>query len=145
MKIEKIKIKKKNKIYAGEIVWPSDLKSAIKLLGESEVWQAFKIGYKEVCKKRIMGEEIFPKRKRVIKIDLDQLGDEQMRDALVALAEEQAAQIKPPPSVQSPPPEVSHTDPTDYDETLKEAEVLISASAESFEEDWSRYLASRNS
>lgn len=147
MKIEKLTFKKKNKVYQGEIVWPLDLDTAIKLLGSSEVWQAFKIGYKELAKRRIMGEPIRP-RKKILKIDLS-LVDDQMRDALEQFVESNLS--RPPvqqvvqPSQENAPRVAKQIDQNDSDETQEEALVQVSQNADTFEQDLAKYLASLDS
>ena len=149
MKREKIVIKRNGKTFSGEIVWPSDLAQAIRLLGELEVWSAFRLGYKELAKRRISG--LIPRRKRWAKLDLSLLDDQTLAAVQVLL---QMQQNKPPHAEVSPAqPESSavvqqaspHTSQSDSDETPAVEAVQSSGRAGDFEEDWQKYLASLGS
>lgn len=153
MKIEKLTVKKNGKTYAGEIAWPDDLASAIRLLGELEVWSAFKIGYKELAKKRITNS-IRP-RKKWLKLDLSCV-DDQTAELIERLAHESAraafaheaalaAQKEQQQAEETALREAQQTIQNDYDETLEEAQAPISESADSFEQDFAKYLAALDS
>lgn len=125
MRIEKLKIKKDGKTYEGEIVWPDGLKIAIHLLGEKEVWEAFKVGYKELAKKRITGELTRPRRKTV-KIDVASL-DDQTRLVIEEIARLQAAQPHERQALKNDEPQEPHTYPNGFDETPEEDSTSVFA------------------
>lgn len=149
MKIEKLTVRKNGRLYSGEVAWPNNLESALALLGEKEVWEAFRVGYKELAKKRITATR---PRKRWLKLDLLSLDDQTLaaltqalevaaeNRARTALLHEQQRQAQ-----ESPPPAEQQTYPSDYDETQEVAEGQSSANGESFEEDFARYLTSLDS
>lgn len=159
MKIEKLTVKKNGKTYAGEIAWPDDLGSAIKLLGELEVWSAFKIGYKELAKKRITNS-IRP-RKKWLKLDLSCVDDQTAEEIESFLRERtrvnqlhienqrrleaEAARQERQQAEETALLEAQQTAQNDYDETPEEAQAPISESADSFEQDFAKYLAALGS
>lgn len=118
MRIEKLTVKKDGKTYHGDVVWPDNLGVALQLLGESEVWQAFKLGYKEITKRRITGQTIRPRR-QVVRIDLATL-DEPTRLAIEEIAKLQAVQQAPQPSEQTPQPEPLPIAESGFDEMPEE-------------------------
>lgn len=150
MKIEKLTVKKNGKVYSGEIAWPTDLASAVALLGEREVWESFKVGYKELAKKRI-SNSIRP-RKRWLKLDLLSLDDQTVAAlsevlsiaaesrAREAFAHEQQKQVQ-----ENPLPVEQQTYPSDSYETQEEVEAPLPQSDDSFEQDFAKYLASLDS
>lgn len=149
MKREKITVKRNGKSYSGEIVWPQDLAQAISLLGELEVWGAFRVGYRELAKRRISG--LTPRQKRWARVDLSSL-DDQMRVLIQALVHEQQnkplpqeVSQPPQPSAESPQPVAQQIAPSDSGETQEEALTLSPDNGDSFEQDFAKYLASLDS
>lgn len=142
MKIEKLTVTRNKKTYSGDLVWPDNLSQAVALLGEFEVWEAFRVGYKELAKKRIAGS-IRP-RKRWLKVDLSVL-DEQSGAWLAHYLETLKAQKKAEEELKNRPVEAQQTSPSDSDEMQEEALTQSPASDDSFEEDFAKYLASLDS
>lgn len=114
MKIEKLTVRKNGKVFTGDVVWPTGIHQAIHLLGELEVWEAFKIGYLQLAKKRISGA-IRP-RKKWLKVDLSSL-DENARAWLCSHVENQKAEE----AARSQKAAAQQTSRNDYDETQEEA------------------------
>lgn len=143
MKIEKLTFKEKGKVYSGEIAWPDSLQLAIALLGERGVWEAFKLGYRQIVRARIVGKPILP-RKKIVKLDVSLL-DEQSRAVIEQIAAMQAGQQQQQPELESAQPEQQHKDHSDYVEKPEAAQAPSSQSESSSEEDFSKYLASLDS
>lgn len=139
MHTENKSFKHKGQTYTGTIVWPDHLSEALTLLGERDVWNAFKLGYLEVCRRQICG---LTRRRRSQKIDLSDLpeSDQELVATLIADLKRQYQSLQQ--AEESAPPEAPHTAPSDSGETPAEAPAPASVSADSFEADFARYLAS---
>lgn len=137
MKTENRTFKHKNNLHHGTIVWPDDLSEAVTLLGRSEVWDAFKLGYLEICRRQICG--LTPRRRKTHKIDLSDLpeGDQEMISQMIRDLKEQYQQLQR--ERESALLESQHTDQTDYDETPEAAQDPASESVDSFESDFAIY------
>ena len=118
MRIEKLTVKKDGKTYHGDIAWPDNLGIALQLLGEQEIWEAFKVGYRELAKRRITHTAIRPRR-RIARIELSSL-DDQTRAVIEEIARLQAAQQLPQQAEQTPPPAPLPIDQTDSGEMPEE-------------------------
>lgn len=143
MKTENRTFRHKNNLHHGTIVWPDNLGEAMSLLGEREVWNAFRIGYLEVCRKQICG--LTPRRRKNHKIDLSELpeGDQEMISQMISELKEQYRQLQlEKESVQLAAQQKAQID---YDEMPEEALAPASESADPFEADFARYLASLDS
>lgn len=143
MKTENRTFRHKNNLHHGTIVWPDNLSEALTLLGEREVWNAFRIGYLEVCRKQICG--LTPRRRKTHKIDLSELPetDQEMISQMISDLKEQYRQLQL--EKESALLASQQTAPSDFDETPEEAPVPASESADSFDADFARYLASLDS
>jgi hypothetical protein len=137
MQIENKSFRLKGKEYTGTIAWPDDLAEALRLLGDREVWKAFRIGYLEVCRRQICG--ITPRRRNQ-KIDLSDLSEDDRELVLQAVSELRENYQRLQQAQRSAPLEPQPTAPSDYDETQAEAEAPASSHEQSFEEDFARYL-----
>lgn len=115
MKIEKLTVRKNGKVFTGDVVWPTGIHQAIHLLGELEVWEAFKIGYLELAKKRISGA-IRP-RKKWVKLDVSTL-DEHARAWVFSHIENQRRLEE---SAKNQKAAEQQTSRNDYAETQEEA------------------------
>lgn len=144
MKQQLISVKHRGKVLSATIVWPDDLREAVHLLGEFEVWRAFRAGYLELTKQRLIGQ-VTPRRKQYVKLDLSAL-DAQTADIVRGLAELQkpVGQVVQP-SPETIPPAPSHTSQIDSAEKPTEAQDPIEKHADAFEEDFAKYLAARDS
>lgn len=142
MKIENRSFTWKGKKHHGTIAWPDNLQEAITLLGEREVFAAFKLGYLEVCRKQICG---LTRRRRNQKIDLSDLPeqDQELVVALVADLKDANQQLRL--ATESAQPEPQPIVPTDSVETPEEAPAPTSEHVDPFEEDFAKYLASLDS
>ena len=144
MKIENFSFKHKKKSFSCQIAWPESLPEAIATLEPSDIWEAFKIGYRELAKKRVINPT--QRRRRFVKVDLEKLspGD---RDALLQFLSnaETFENQQPQQAQESVQPSEPPKDQTDFVETPEEAEASTSQRADSFEEDFSKYLAARSS
>lgn len=148
MKTENRTFKVKGKSYSGTIVWPSNLAEALQLLGEVEMWEAFKVGYLEYCRRQICG--LTPRRRKIQKIDVSDLPDHEQEAILLAvdqmrqIYQQQRAKENAPPVQQSKAQIDSDEKP---EEVPQDDEELSSASQSesSFEEDFAKYLASLDS
>jgi len=145
MKIEQLNLKKNGKSYSGEIAWPDNLSQALTLLGEREVWEAFKIGYRDLAKKRITGS-IRPRRKWA-KIDLASLDDQtaEMISLLISDSLARARIEKERQAAENLRRVEQQTFQTDSAEKLEVAEAPSPESADDFETDLAKYLASLDS
>lgn len=144
MKTENVSFKHKGKTISGQIAWPESLQEAIHSLEPAEVWEAFKIGYRDMCRRRILGLTRPPRR--FVRIDLSLLTPEEQHALLTWKANAETFQNQQSPPVEkSAPPEPTPTDPTDFDEMPAEAQASTSPHVDTFEEDFAKYLASRSS
>jgi hypothetical protein len=131
MKTENRSFTHRGKTHRGTIVWPEDLAEALKLVGDRETWAAFKIGYLELCRRRICG--IIPRR-RTQTIDLRELpveAQELVRDLVQQLHDQNRLHQQAQKSV---PPEEPQTSPIDYDGMPTEAEDPFFSNAPEFEQ-----------
>jgi hypothetical protein len=142
MKTENRSWKVKGKTYSGIIVWPDNLSQAIQLLGQKEVWAAFKLGYLEVCRKQICN--LTPRRKNR-KIDLSGLTPEEQEMVLELVSDFRAVNQQLQQVEKNDPPEPQPTAPTDSDETPEEAPAPALPHDDSFEADFARYLDAQHS
>lgn len=138
MKTENLTFTHKKKTYSATVVWPENLVEAFNLLGEKDMWAAFKLGYLEITKRRIVSPTPRP---RIRKIDLSRLTDDQ-----IALLESILGESPAPVAAQkNDPPAAQQTAPIDSDEKPVVAQVSVLQRETSFEEDYSKYLAALGS
>ena len=133
MKTENLTFTHKKKTYSATVVWPENLVEAFSLLGEKDMWTAFKVGYLEITKRRIVSPTPRPP---IRKIDLSRLTDDQ-----IALLESILAESPAPAAAQKNDlPAAPQTTPNDSDEKPAVAQASVLPHDSSFEEDYSKYL-----
>lgn len=138
MRTENLTFTHKKKTYSATVVWPENLVEAFNLLGEKELWAAFKLGYLEITKRRIVNPTPRP---RIRKIDLNRLTEEQAALIEHILADAQ----KPQAEQKSVQPEPQQTIQTDSYETQEVVQASVLSRDSSFEEDFARYSAALDS
>ena len=134
--------KHKSKTFSGVIVWPESLQEALIVLPALELWEAFKIGYLELCRRRIC--EI-TQRRRTRKIDVSDLPEWEQALIQQAVLETRAKYHTPQTTPESAPLESLPTTQTDSVETQAAAQDPVSSRDLSFEEDFARYSAALGS
>jgi hypothetical protein len=134
MKTENFAFTHKRKKISGVVVWPETLLEAVHLLGEKEVWKAFRLGYLELVKKRMINPT---PRRQIRKIDLSSLPEEYV-ELIDQILNEHKVQ-------KNPPPLMPQTFQTDFAEKPAAEEVQSSPSDDSFEADFAKYSAALDS
>lgn len=130
MQTENFSFTHKKKRYSAVIAWPENLKEALEILGDREVWKAFRLGYVELVKRRMISPTPRP---RIRKIDLNSLPEDtaELLDRILSNLSEQ----------KNPPPSLPQTFQSDSFEKQEEASVEASPHGDSFEADFARYSA----
>ena len=142
MKTEKKEYTFKGKKHSGVIAWPEDLNEALTLLSDREVFEAFKIGYLEVCRRQICG---LTRRRRSQKIDLSVLPPEH-QVLILDVFEDLLSQNRQSQQVQkSVQPSEQHTAAIDSVETPEEVSAPDHPHVSEFDQDFAKYLASLGS
>ena len=143
MRTENRSFKYRGKVYSGVIVWPNNLQEAIQLLDPADIWEAFRLGYLEHCRRQICGIPI--RRRKIQKIDVSGLPPHEQEAILLAVEQMRALYQQPLQAQKSVQPESQPIAPSDSDETPEEAEDSVSSRELSFEEDFAKYSAALDS
>jgi hypothetical protein len=132
----------KGKKFEGVIAWPDDLNEALTLLSEREVFEAFKIGYLEICRRQICG---LTRRRRSQKIDLSALSPEHQALILDVFHDLASQNRQYQPAQKNVQPLEQRITPIDSVETPEEASAPDHPHVSEFDQDFAKYLASLGS